>query len=72
MLKIEKREVGWLTVVRKTGEYKREQQPLVEKLRLLILFNPLTEWFDKTNIFRYHLHEKTEPEGTFVYSLQID
>jgi len=27
----------------KTGEYKHEQQPLMEKLKLLMLFNPLME-----------------------------
>ncbi len=27
-----------------TGLYKREQQPIFKKLKLALLFNPLTEW----------------------------
>ncbi|KAJ5244938.1 hypothetical protein N7489_005034 [Penicillium chrysogenum] len=46
---IQNRELGWLTINRKTGEYMREQQPLFKKLKLLLLFNPLTTWLDKTH-----------------------
>jgi len=57
------REIGWVTIDRKTGEYKREQQPLMKKLKLLILFNPLMEWVDTTRWFRHYLHEKADMEG---------
>lgn len=41
----------------------REQQPLAQKARLLLLFNPLTEWVDRTRTFRYYMHNKTDHEG---------
>src|SRR5690242_17001385 len=40
---VRNREVGWQTLNRKTGKYEREQQPILKKLKLLLLFNPLTE-----------------------------
>lgn len=33
-----------MTKNRKTGEMMREQQPLMKKIQLLLLFNPVTEW----------------------------
>jgi hypothetical protein len=57
------REVGWLTLDRRTGELKREQQPLLKKLKLILLFNPLTEWIDQTHLMRLWLHEKTVKSG---------
>ncbi|KAI5791470.1 phosphatidylserine decarboxylase [Pyronema domesticum] len=57
------REIGWMTIDRKTGEYKREQQPIYKKLKLLILFNPLFEWIDRTRWFRHKLHEKAYMAG---------
>lgn len=55
---LQNRQVGWLTIDRPTGEFKREQQPLWKKLKLLLLFNPLTEWIDRTHLFRLYTHEK--------------
>jgi len=55
---VQNSQVGWLTVDRKTGEMMREQQPLGEKIRMLILFNPLVEWVDRTNVFRWWLHKQ--------------
>jgi len=52
------RDVGWKTYNRKTGRLGREKQPLLKKLRLLILFNPLTEWIDRTKTFRAYLHKR--------------
>lgn len=63
---VQEREVGWLTVVRRTGEYKREQQPLMKKIKLLLLFNPLTEWIDRTYLFRLFTHERNLYAGMFV------
>ena len=57
---VQHRQVGWLTKNRKTGELVREQVPLAKKARMLLLFNPLTEWVDRTHLFRYWLHEKTD------------
>ncbi|KZT61988.1 putative phosphatidylserine decarboxylase [Calocera cornea HHB12733] len=57
---VQNRQVGWLTVNRKTGEFIREQQPLAEKFRLLLLFNPLLEWIDRTNMFRWWLHRQND------------
>lgn len=51
-----------------TGKYEREQQPLIKKLKLLALFNPLTEWIDTTHAMRLHMHKESldqgEKEGT--------
>lgn len=60
---IQNREIGWLTIVRETGEFKREQQPLWKKFKLLLLFNPLTEWLDQTHLFRLYTHEKNIEAG---------
>jgi phosphatidylserine decarboxylase len=60
---IQNREVGWLTVDRKTGEYKREKQALLKKFKLLLLFNPLTEWIDQTHLIRLYTHEKNLAAG---------
>jgi phosphatidylserine decarboxylase len=60
---LQNREVGWQTLNRKTGKYEREQQPLLKKLKLVLLFNPLTEWIDQTHLFRLWIHEKTMTAG---------
>jgi phosphatidylserine decarboxylase len=60
---IQSREIGWPTIVRETGEFKREQQPLWKKFKLLLLFNPLTEWLDQTHLFRLYTHEKNIEAG---------
>ncbi|KIP10759.1 hypothetical protein PHLGIDRAFT_28259 [Phlebiopsis gigantea 11061_1 CR5-6] len=57
---IQNREVGWLTKNRKTGEFVRERQPLAKKLRMAVLFNPFIEWVDRTSLFRFWIHEKTD------------
>lgn len=57
------REVGWLTVDRRTGQFKRERQSLWKKLKLLVLFNSFTEWVDKTHLLRLWTHEKSRSEG---------
>jgi len=46
-----------------TGEHVREQQPLTKKLKLLALFNPRTDWFDRTHLMRWHLHDQAVHEG---------
>lgn len=61
---IQNREVGWLTVDRKTGECKREKQALWKKFKLLLLFNPLTEWIDQTHLIRIYTHEKNLAAGS--------
>jgi len=61
---VQHRQVGWLTVNRKTGEVIREQQPLVEKLRLLVLFNPIVEWVDTANFLRSWLHKRADAAFT--------
>ncbi|KAF7592342.1 hypothetical protein BBP40_000325 [Aspergillus hancockii] len=60
---LQDRHVGWLTLNRKTGEFTREQQPLLKKLKLLLLFNPLTEWIDRTHLLRLWTHEESLREG---------
>lgn len=42
----------------------REQIPLLKKLKLLLLFNPLTEWIDTTHMMRLFIHRKSIQEGT--------
>ncbi|KAK4246735.1 phosphatidylserine decarboxylase proenzyme 2 [Corynascus novoguineensis] len=48
---------GWTSFVRKTGEFEREQIPLLKKLKIILLFNPLTEWIDTTHAMRLYLHD---------------
>jgi len=52
--------IGWKTVDRKTSKLGREQQTFRQKLTLLLIFNPLTEWFDRTKVFRSYLHKRTD------------
>ncbi|EPQ55345.1 phosphatidylserine decarboxylase [Gloeophyllum trabeum ATCC 11539] len=60
---VQNREIGWVTKNRKTGAIMREKQPLAKKIRLLLLFNPLTEWIDGTKALRYWLHHESLEEG---------
>jgi phosphatidylserine decarboxylase len=60
---LQKREIGWLTVDRKSGTYKREQQPLWKKVKLLLLFNPVTEWIDRTRLLRFWTYEESISAG---------
>ncbi|KAK3368394.1 phosphatidylserine decarboxylase-domain-containing protein [Podospora didyma] len=46
-----------------TGKYEREKEPLLKRLKLILLFNPLTEWIDTTHLMRLHLHDSTLDEG---------
>ncbi|GES58086.1 phosphatidylserine decarboxylase [Aspergillus terreus] len=57
------RQIGWLTVDRKTGKLVREQQPLMKKMKLILLFNPLMEWLDTTHAMRLYMHNKAVEEG---------
>ncbi|GAB1314830.1 hypothetical protein MFIFM68171_05040 [Madurella fahalii] len=54
---------GWMSYVRKTGKYEREQQPLLKKLKLLALFNPLLEWIDTTHAMRLYIHSESVDQG---------
>ena len=53
----------------------REQEPLTKKLKLMFLFNPLTEWIDTTHAMRMFLHSKSvqagKEEGTLASHNQI-
>ncbi|KAI0134848.1 putative phosphatidylserine decarboxylase [Daldinia grandis] len=68
-------EYGWKSLDRKTGKLTREQQPLTKKIKLLLLFNPLTEWIDTTHLMRFWIHNKSvrkgEEEGTPASHSQI-
>jgi phosphatidylserine decarboxylase len=55
--------VGWKSLNRKTGELEREQEPVLKKIKLLVLFSPLVEWIDTTHAMRMYLHNKTLKEG---------
>ncbi len=48
-----------------TGQYKREQQPLMKKLKMVLLFNPLTEWLDTTHAMRLYIHNESLKEGMY-------
>ncbi|CAK7224018.1 hypothetical protein SBRCBS47491_005406 [Sporothrix bragantina] len=56
-------EYGWQSLDRKTGRLEHEQQPLLKKLKLLLLFNPVTEWIDTTHIMRLYLHNRNAAKG---------
>lgn len=47
----------------KTGEIEHELQPLSKKLKLLLLFNPLTEWVDTTHTMRLHAYRESVAAG---------
>ncbi|KAI0401181.1 phosphatidylserine decarboxylase proenzyme [Xylaria palmicola] len=54
---------GWKSVVRKTGEVVHEQQPLKKKIKLLLLFNPIMEWLDRTHAMRLYIHRESDRAG---------
>lgn len=60
---VQNREIGWMTVDRKTGQYKREQQPIFKKLKLLFLFSRVVEWIDRTYLLRFWIYDKTIKAG---------
>ena len=43
-----------------------EQQPLFKKLKLLLLFNLLTEWVDITHAIRLYIHDKSLQKDRFI------
>ena len=47
----------------KTGRIERERQPIYKKLKLLLLFNPLTEWVDTTQTMRLHAYKESVTAG---------
>lgn len=61
--RLQDRHVGWLTLNRKTGELTREKQDLWKKFKLLLLFNPVTEWVDRTHLLRQWTHKKSMEAG---------
>lgn len=48
---------------RQTGTYEREKEPLFKKIKLTILFNPLTEWIDTTHLMRLYIHNESLDQG---------
>ncbi|KAH7304681.1 phosphatidylserine decarboxylase-domain-containing protein [Stachybotrys elegans] len=54
---------GWMSWNRMTGRLEREKQPLSKKLKILLLFNPITEWIDTTHAMRLYIHDKSLSEG---------
>ncbi|KAF6515771.1 hypothetical protein HZS61_004512 [Fusarium oxysporum f. sp. conglutinans] len=54
---------GWLSCNRKTGQLEREIIPLGKKLKLLFLFNHITEWIDTTHAMRLYIHNKSLEKG---------
>jgi hypothetical protein len=60
---MEPRRVGWKSFNRKTGELKREQIPLMKKVKLSILFSPLVQWIDTTHAMRMYIHRSSIKEG---------
>jgi phosphatidylserine decarboxylase len=60
---VQNREVGWKCLNRKTGQYHREQQPLLKKLKLWLLFSRPVEWVDRTHLVRRWIHDKTIQAG---------
>lgn len=41
----------------------REQQPILKKLKILLLFNPLTDWIDTTHAMRLWTHRRSFNAG---------
>lgn len=68
---VETRQIGWQTMDRRTGKMVREQQPIFKKLKLLILFNPLMDWLDRTHLMRLWIHEKTVRAGLSLKTIMV-
>lgn len=51
--------MGWKCIDRKTGTLEREQEPLLKKLKLLILFHPYISWINSTHLMRLWLRRET-------------
>lgn len=49
--------------VTQTGKLENEQQPLLKKLKLIILFNPIMEWIDTTHAARLWMHHRNIKAG---------
>ncbi|ETN46482.1 phosphatidylserine decarboxylase [Cyphellophora europaea CBS 101466] len=60
---VQNREVGWQTLDRKTGIFKREQQPIYKKVKLWLLFSRPLEWIDRTQLMRKWIHDKSIEAG---------
>jgi len=63
--KVRKRSPGieGITHIIKTGELEHEQQPLLKKLKLILLFNPIMEWIDTTHAMRLWMHHRNRKAG---------
>jgi hypothetical protein len=48
----------------------REQQPILKKLKLLFLFNPLTEWIDTTHLMRLWAHDRSVKAGKYSIAIR--
>ena len=48
---------------RRTGKWIREQQPILKKIKLVVLFSPVMEWVDTTHAMRLFIHNKSVEEG---------
>jgi len=62
-------QVGWQTVDRRTGKMIREQQPILKKIKRIVLFSPFMEWLDTSHLMRLWVHDKSIEEGR-KYSTQ--
>jgi len=76
---VQNREFGWLSLDRKvhgenqpindntnsqqSGKLMREQQPILKKVKLLLLFNPVMDWIDTTHAMRLWTHRRSFKVG---------
>jgi phosphatidylserine decarboxylase len=49
--------------ITQTGKLENEQEPLLKKLKLIILFNPIVEWIDTTHAMRLWMHHRNTKAG---------
>jgi len=54
---------GYLTYNRKNGQIVREKEPLLKRIKLLVLFSPIMEWIDTTKAMRLYIHTESVNEG---------
>jgi hypothetical protein len=52
-----------VTTASQTGKLEHEQQPLLKKLKILLLFNPVLEWIDTTHAMRLYIHNTSKKSG---------
>ena len=55
--------VGNPWVIRESKQIRREQQPLLKRIKMLLLFSKPLEWLDRRYYLRRYLHDQSDQAG---------